>query len=278
MSGLKSFAKTLAGTGLEIFRRDLVRDIDSGKRTSHDVKARELILRARLVRARLRGDAAAIEKAQFAYWGGNSADSYYDRFLNRFNDWFLGPHQVIVDELVKLTGQTDFTRLVEMGCGDGRVLEHCAKRLPGITQFIGIDINPVIIERNRQTYSQQSKLSFESGDAGKWLATMPQAGTILMTYGGVMEYFTADDLSGIFGNLAKQTPAAVALVEPVDPAHDLARDKKSHVFGTENSFSHNHRALLEASGYRIRFAQEMMVGKIRWMILLAASEENDAHV
>lgn len=276
MPNLKGIAKTLAGTGLEIFRRDLVRNIDSGQRSDGDVKARELILRARLVRARLRGDAAAIEKAQFAYWGGNSADSYYDRFLNRFNEWFLGPHQVIVDELAKLTAQTQFPRLVEMGCGDGRVLEHCAKHLPGIAQFVGIDINPVIIERNRQTYSEQAKLTFETGDAGKWLAAAPQTGTILMTYGGVMEYFTADDLSQIFTSLAQKSPAAVALVEPVDPAHDLVRDKKSHVFGAENSFSHNHRALLEASGYEIRFLKEMIVGKIRWMILLATSEKTDA--
>lgn len=271
MASLKNFAKVIAGTGLEIFRRDLREGIDRGERSESDVKARELILRARLVRARLRGDAEAIEKAQFAYWGGATADCYYDRFLNRFRDWFLGPHQVIVDELAVLLRQAPYRRLVEVGCGDGRVLEHLSKKLDAVGTLVGIDINPSIIERNRNTYASNTRMRFESGDATAWLRQNPVSGTVLMTYGGVMEYFTDLDLRRVFADLARSAPAAVALVEPVDPEHDLANDRGSHVYGEESSFSHNHRALLEAEGYTIRFAREMDLGKVRWMLMIATA-------
>lgn len=271
MANLKDFAKAIAGTGLEIFRRDLAAGIDRGERSEGDVKARELILRARLIRARMRGDANAIEKAQFAYWGGATADTYYDRFLNRFRDWFLGPHQVIVDELAVLLRQAPYRRLVEVGCGDGRVLEHLANKLDSVGMLVGIDINPSIIERNRNTYAAIPRMRFESGDATAWLRRNPTAGTVLMTYGGVMEYFTAPDLRRVFADLARSAPAAVALVEPVHATHDLANDPDSHVFGEESSFSHNHRSLLEAEGYTVRYAREMDLGKVRWMLMIATS-------
>lgn len=60
-----------------------------------------------------------------------------------------------------------------------------------------------------------------------------------------MEYFSFETLTKVFCQLAKPHPAAVALVEPVDPDHDLLNDPASYAFGQENSFSHNHESLSE---------------------------------
>ena len=84
-----------------------------------------------------------------------------------------------------------------------------------------------------------------------------------------MEYFSAETLTSMFTRLAQHGPAAVALVEPVDPSHDLARDAASHAFGQENSFSHNHEKLLVRAGYRVIFRKTLRLGGASWMMLLA---------
>ena len=73
-----------------------------------------------------------------------------------------------------------------------------------------------------------------------------------------MGYFSARTLSAMFESLAGA--AAVALAEPADPDHDLRRDAESNAFGQENSFSHNHRKLLEATEFRTVFCKTVSLG------------------
>jgi len=275
MTPAKRLAKALAGTAVELVRRDLVREIEAGDHSGRGLRLKQWILHARLERARLRGDSAAVGRALAAYWQGDTGDFFYDRYRERFQTWFLGPHQVIVDQLARLSARRPYARLIEIGCGDGRVLDHCARRLPRIPAFLGLDINPTIIARNRQDHAGNPRLAFEAGEAMAWLPARMGEGTVLMTYGGVMEYFPPADLAQVFALLARPRQAAVALVAPVDPAHDLAADPVSHVFGQENSFSHPHRHMLETAGFTIEFEQEMPLGGVRWMLILAAKGQDN---
>ena len=145
------------------------------------------------------------------------------------------------------------------------------QRCPTWQNFIGVDINPVIIARDRVDFAPNPRLQFLSADASVWLAQNAKAGTILLTYGGVMEYFADTTLTAMFATLAQHHPAAVALVEPVDPAHDLAQDAASHAFGQENSFSHNHEKLLQAAGYHVMFRKTLSLGGASWVMLLATT-------
>ena len=245
------------------------RDLDQDRHSGRFLKLKRWILYARTARARARGDAGALQKSLFQFWRTDTADTYFDKYLDRHEKWFLGPHHEIVDQLAALARGGSYTRLIEVGCGNGRVLEHCAAVMPEVPEFIGVDINPTIIERDRVDYAQNPRLQFMAADASSWLEKTAQPGTILLTYGGVMEYFSASTLVTMFKTLARKGPAAVALVEPVDPAHDLSRNPASHAFGQENSFSHNHEALLREAGYRVIFRKTLRLGGASWVMLLA---------
>ncbi len=269
MSRLRVLAKTVIGTMIEWTHPSLARAVDSGAPVGAAFRKRNLIIHARRERARRRGDPEAVKAAQAGYWKGETADLFYDRYTARFRDWFLGPHQVIVDRLVDLDREMAFANLVEIGCGDGRVLAHCAERLPGLERATGLDINPTIIARNRETYAGNPKLHFVDTEAGAWLSRNCPDGTVLMTYGGVMEYFTEADLSAMLTRIARLKRGAVAFVEPLAPGHDLSTRKDSFIFGGENSFSHNYPHLIRQAGLLPVFEQEMELGLVRWMLILA---------
>lgn len=263
--------KLWLGTLAEVFVPWARRDLDAGDESGRLITIKRWILYARSARARARGDARALQKSLFQFWRADTADAYFDRYLDRYQKWFLGPHHEIVDQLANLARSGEYSRLIEVGCGAGRVLDHCVAAMPELQSFIGVDINPVIIARNKVDFAQNPRLQFIAADASVWLRDTAQPGTILLTYGGVMEYFSAETLSAMFGTLAQHRPATVALVEPIDPNHDLANDPASHVFGQENSFSHNHEKLLQSAGYRTLFRKELRLGGVSWVMLVATT-------
>lgn len=272
MSHLRTFIKVQVGRALEVFAPWVRRDLDLDLHSGRFLKLKRWILYARTTRAKARKDTVALEKGLFQFWRADTADDYYDKYLDRYEKWFLGPHHEIVDQLAMLTSHGRYTSLIEVGCGQGRVLEHCAAAMPNVQSLTGVDINPAIIARDQVNFAQNPRLHFLTADASGWLQQNGQPGTILLTYGGVMEYFAADTLTTMFRTLARHPYAAVALVEPVDPDHDLTNDPESHPFGQENSFSHNHEKLLEASGYTVKFRKTMYLGGAFWVMLLATVE------
>lgn len=289
---LRSAARTLAGTALELVRPDLAADLDRPAPVPADgvgsagspptrgthLRAKTWILHARLHRARLRGDRAAVQAALARYWQAETGDFFYDRYRNRFEAWFHGPHQVLIDQLAEAAERLALRDLVEIGCGDGRALAHCAERLPGLGSLTGIDINPTIIARNRTDHAADPRLRFVEGDAAAWLAAHPAPRRALLSYGGVMEYFAPEALVTLFSGLAAAGPAAVALCEPIAPEHDLAAQPDSILFGQESSFSHNHAHLLRQAGLAVTWQQELHRDGVRWMMILADKGEDAATV
>lgn len=156
---------------------------------------------------------------------------------------------------------------MEIGCGDGRVLAHFAERLPALTRLTGLDLNPSIIARNRDTYAHDARMAFETAEASHWLSTHAEPGLIVAAYGGVLEYFQPITLTEMFRRLAEVPPAAIALVEPLaadfDALHGLSRPH-----GIECSFSHPYQRLLNQAGYAIRYEQEARL-EDRWIMLIA---------
>jgi trans-aconitate methyltransferase len=157
---------------------------------------------------------------------------------------------------------------VEIGCGDGNALTYCAERLPSLSEVIGLDINAAVIARNSAEQPAGGRLSFARAEARDWLIANPKPGTVVLSNGGVLEYFSRDNLDQLFQALAQSPPAAIVLIEPVAPAHDLATQPDSFAFGHENSFSHNHAHRLRQAGFDVAFAQEMQISDVRWMLMI----------
>lgn len=278
MHPLRSLARTLAGTMVEVLRPALARELDRGEGGGRALRAKSLILHARLARARLRGDEAAISRALAAYWRADTGDFFYDTYRARFAGWFHGRHRALIDRMLARAGQGDITRLVELGCGDGQALAHCAAHLPALARLDGLDLNARIIARNRDRHGADPRIGFHAGDGVAWLLAHAGPGMVLLSYGGVLEYVAPARLRALFAHLAGLRPGVIALVEPLDPAHDLAAEAQARVFGAEKSFSHNYPAVLRATGWTILWQEEQHFDGVRWCLVLAeaAGEEDDA--
>lgn len=268
-SVVKHRIKRLLGASIEVALPHIAAEIDAGRSSGKLVRLKNWVVYNRLERARARGDAGSVSSAHFDYWKSDVGNAFYDQYTDRFEDWFLGHHKVLIEELQRVVEASGaFHRLVEIGCGDGQVLRYCRDHLPTLERVIGLDINPMIIERN-QSAAENHGISYVHGDAMAWLAENPQAGTILLSYGGVLEYFSEQALERLLVLLAKNTPCIVAFVEPIDPRADLEEQKESYTFGQENSFSHPHRVVLDRVGYQVLFEKEILLSGVRWMLMLA---------
>ena len=92
-------------------------------------------------------------------------------------------------------------------------------------------------------------------------------GTTILSNGGVLEYLSPDSLDALLRSVSEHPPAAIVLIEPVDPIQDLTTETGSHTFGYEFSFSHNHRSRLERVGFKVTYSKEINHGKVRWMMI-----------
>jgi predicted TPR repeat methyltransferase len=266
---MKHRIKCLLGASIEVALPHIAAEIDSGRSTGKLVRLKNWVVYNRLARARARGDASSVSNAHFDYWKSDVGNAFYDQYTDRFEQWFLGHHKVVIDELEKVVGaSSSFQRLVEIGCGDGQVLRYCRDHLPSLQEVVGLDINPMIIERNQSAPANRG-ISYFHGDAMAWLAEHPKPGTVLLSYGGVLEYFSQKALSDLLALLAKNAPAVLAFVEPIDPRADLLSQKKSYMFGQEDSFSHPHRSILDQAGYQVLFEKEILLSGVRWMLMIA---------
>ena len=228
--------------------------------------------------------ARALEHRDFAklrgylsnYWG-QEAKNFHDAWQDRFERMFLQHDVVVIDELEKamaaLPDGLAFKNLYEIGCGGGQVLNYLAERLTSIETFVGIDIGAEQIEANRAT-CDNPKISFQAADAVEWVPGNAKPCSVVLTNGGVFEYFLREELQSLFAHIGEQlAPAAIAVVETIGTDHDLDTHSETFVYGRELSFSHNYPHLLREAGFEIVHQSERPGydedGGGRWIRILA---------
>lgn len=270
MSQAKDAFKFMVGWVAERALPSLGREIDEARNSGRASRVKRAILYSRLRRAHSRGDIAAVEHVLAASWKTAAGDRYYDRYAEQRFALFRHRHSVVIDALADLLENSGarFSRLVEIGCGDGRVLAYCAERLPSISEAIGLDINAAVIARTSAEHSAGGKLSFAQADARAWLTANPQPGTVVLSNNGVLEYFSQDSFDELLQMLAWSPPIAIVLIEPVAADHDLQHRAGSFMFGQDNSFSHNHRQRLTEAGFDVVFEKEMQVSNCRLILMI----------
>ncbi len=173
--------------------------------------------------------------------------------VDAFNDHFT----FLLDEINSLIAQQpSIDTLVEIGAGGGSLLNLLAEHVEGIDRFIGIDLSPEIIEENKEIYND-ARFRWVADNGKTWVEQNGQANTIYLTFRGVLEYFTNDELREMFGRIANEkSPAVYIGVEPMALDHDIATQFDSRPYGTEYTFSHNYPHLLEESGFQVSLTQQ----------------------
>jgi SAM-dependent methyltransferase len=211
-------------------------------------------------RAVRRRDHVVLQRFLLDYWASPIADEFFQSFAGRFEDLFLVYHSEIVSELTRRIGEdagTESVRLVELGCGDGRVLDYLEKKLPQVSAFTGLDLSAAIIATCRERYQGNARLNFQTSDVNVWLSEQGEHPLVFFTNGGVLEYFTREQLKALFQKLAEMTPNAwVAITETSAVDHDLEHEPESFPYGRELAFSHNYPTILQECGFVLEWAHD----------------------
>ena len=262
-------ARLLLGDALLRARPEDGEKIDAAPFTKPWGTAEKLIRNGLYYRAFKNRDHATLRRYLADYWAVDGNIDYHADFSFRFEDNFLLRDARLAPELERLSARAGgFGTLCEIGCGNGLVIKYLADHIPGFKRYLGIDISPECIEKNKTHFDDS--LDFIAADAVRWVAEEAEPSTVFLTNGGVFEYFTNEDLRSLFASARDRLkPTAFAIVENVAADHDLDSDKESHVYGREFSFSHNYPFLFREAGFRIRYQDEYTAKGERWINLLA---------
>jgi len=197
-------------------------------------------------------DYNTLESLHKNYWV-NKGEDFFTETENSFENEFLPNCAFIFDELEKILSSSNdqYTRLVEIGTGNGRVLNYLSSKFSNINHFIGIDLSPGQTEINIKKYHGDSRLEFVASDGFDWVEKHGQSHTIFLTSRGVLEYFTEQRLQAFFNKVHCLGKIIFIAIEPKGTDHDYDKNPNSQPYGPERSFSHNYKKLFENAGFNL---------------------------
>ena len=226
-------------------------------------------------------DHEALHQFLIDYWSSPFSQEFFTTFGHRFEDLFLRYHSEIAtqlrEQLASLPAHQE-VKLVEVGCGDGKVLQHLAENIPQINHLTGLDLSKEEIAQCKKRYPTSSRIEFTAEDIFEWLAANTDTSLVLFTNGGVLEYFTRDQITRLFSLVKNRPhPTWIALTETLAMDHYLDNEPETFPYGRELAFSHNYAAILNESGFRENWRNDRLTNPgeenhpTRWLQLLAAN-------
>jgi len=233
-------AKEFAKNGMTI--------TDKSKITITELFIRKSLLR----RAEINADYKTLSEFHKAYWE-NQGDKFFSGTSDSFENNFL-PECTFIFELLqeKLSGEShDFNTIVEIGTGNGKVLNYLSEQFPEINRFVGIDLSQNQILQNKKKYIDNNKLEFVASDGFDWVNTYANKNMIFVTSRGVLEYFTESRLQDFLQQVYRLGNTIFIAIEPNGVHHDLDVNKHSEPYGYERSFSHNYKLLFKNAGFNL---------------------------
>ncbi len=197
-------------------------------------------------------DYLALVKLHQNYWI-NKGSELFIKTKDAFDNVFIPYWTFIFDELqIKLLNSpVQYHTLVEIGTGNGKVLHYLSQKFPNIKKFVGLDLSPIQTEINKERYKSHSKLEFVAEDALDWVKTHGRSHTIFVTSGGVLEYFTEEQLLTFLVEINKLGKSLFIAIEPNDVDHNFTTNPEFQVYGYERSFSHNYPRIFNRAGFKI---------------------------
>ena len=206
---------------------------------------------------------------QNRFWSSAAAADFHATQEQYFDEWFLGHNLDLLTELERALDGGSYSTLCELGCGSGKALDALSRRLPGMKNFIGIDLSPEQVRRNTLRFNDP-RIRWVADDATRWIALNARPGWVFVSNNGVLEYVPLASVRQLFAQIAGRfAPALISLCEPVGISHDLEHDLMSMPYGSEHSFSHNYPHLLREAGFRLLHNSEIRRGNHRLLRIIA---------
>ncbi|MES2659983.1 MAG: class I SAM-dependent methyltransferase [Verrucomicrobiota bacterium] len=270
--------KGIIGNLLMVLRPQLSAAVKAAPFRENWPAAGKLIRNGHLLNAVAKKDHALICRFLSDFWSSQASVDFYTGLSHRYETLFLRHHEAIVGETVEACQKAGgkFHQLIELGAGDGRVIEHFSRHFREITEFHAIDINAEQVVNNRRIYAAQPALHFHHADIRKWIPQHAEAGTVVIVNGGVLEYLTRPELAVMLEHLAGHcSPCVIAITESIATDHDLQSEPGTYPYGLELSLSHNYLALLREVGFDITYTHDRLTDPeesdivARWLQLVA---------
>ncbi|WP_264565057.1 class I SAM-dependent methyltransferase [Flavobacterium sp. N3904] len=192
-----------------------------------------------------------LSKIHNSYWVNQGKDVF--EWNNSFKNNFL-PHCTFIYKIVKekfFKDEIQFTTLVEIGTGNGDVLNYLESNFPEIDKFIGIDLSSEQIKINKEKYKENLRLEFIAADVIEWVKKEGHKNTIFATSNGVFEYFTEHQLREFIKYTHSLGKVLFIIIEPTVINHNFDLNPNSIVYGIEKSFSHNYCKIFHDFGFKI---------------------------
>lgn len=192
-----------------------------------------------------------LSKIHNDYWVHQGIDVF--SWNNSFTANFL-PNCTFLLDIVKekfFENETQFDTLVEIGTGNGDVLQYLETNFPKIDKFIGIDLSTEQIRINQEKYKENLRLEFVDSDVLEWVKKEGRKNTIFMTSNGVFEYFTEHQLREFIEYTNGLGQVLFVTIEPTVLNHDFELNPNSMIYGIEKSFSHHYAKIFQDSGFKI---------------------------
>ncbi|WP_405399590.1 methyltransferase domain-containing protein [Maribacter sp. Asnod2-G09] len=251
---MKSKIVILIGKILQLLMPKKAKEFAENGMTITDKKSIHLIdlfmRKALLKKAEQELDYAKLSKFHEAYWKKQGA-TYFSATDDSFENSFLPECTFLFDLLeLKLSMEKhNFHTIVEIGCGNGKVLNYLSTKFPNVDRFVGIDLSQQQVSLNKDGYSGNEKLEFVASDGFEWANTHATENMIFVTSRGVLEYFTESKLQEFLYQLNALGKTTFIAIEPNGVHHNLETNKTSQPYGYERSFSHNYETLFNTAGF-----------------------------
>ncbi len=235
--------------------------IDLIHMNKNNMSISERLMRAALVKKLEKiKDFNTIAEQNRDFWTNHRAAELFSELEDTFKTDFL-PHCTFIFELLKkeLSNHSeDFNTLVEIGTGNGDVLNYLSSEFPKINHFVGIDLSRDQTELNNKKFKDNKKLEFVASDAFDWVKEHGQGNTIFVTSRGVLEYFLEPRLQELFHEINQLGKTIFIAIEPNGANHNFEKNPNSQLYGYEPSFSHNYPGLFKNAGFTVwHFSQKI---------------------
>lgn len=178
---------------------------------------------------------------------------YFSNKENVLEDFFLPNGSLVFERLQNILNNQsqNFSTMVEIGTGDGVVLNYLKDKFPQVEKFVGIDMSKEQISVNKKNFEQIDKLEFVASEGFDWIKENGSGATIFFTSGGVLEYFTEQRLQELFHYLNTLDPVIFIAIEPIGLNDDFSINPNSRPYGHERSFSHDYARLFKNAGFSL---------------------------
>ncbi len=254
------------GNALVALRPEKARQLSENRialvhRNKNNLSLSERLMRAALMKKLEKiQDYDTIAEQNREFWIKHNATELFSELEDTFKTDFL-PHCTFIFQLLKKelsNAPKEFPTLVEIGTGNGDVLDYLSSEFPEIERFIGIDLSRDQIELNNVKFNHNNKLEFVAADAYDWVKEHGQGNTIFVTSRGVLEYFLEPRLQELFNDINRLGKTIFIAIEPNGADHDFETNPNSQLYGHEPSFSHNYPKLFKNAGFEIwHFSQKV---------------------